>query len=485
MPAPQGHAGEEQRRGAGRLAILLAFTMLASGACSSRLSEEQAREQLSTVYGSVPGGTAQLESGRSTSGSATSPTDGAAGALAQGTTTAGPGVSAGSNGSSTSGDGGTGDGGTGDGRSGTSSGSSREAGKAPIVLGMVGSFSGVLGAHYSPSRDAAAAWAKQVNARGGIDGHPVKLLIADNDNSAGNDVAHVRRLIEHEGAIAIINFHPAAGGADAVGPYAQDNKFAIIGGSGFEPAWNKYVGMFPLTTGDNEHTTAWAKAMKEAGKNKVASVHCTEGALCAERQKRWKQAAQRLGLEVVYEGQVSLAQPDYTASCTSARSAGAEAMLPILDGAGKLRLARDCDRQGYNPLIINSAPANDAPAYAEGMIAPISSFPWFLQSGSPALDEYGAAMKKYTKSQAAFSTIGWTAGKLLERTLTGRVSDQPQKSDVLEGLYALKGETLGGLVQPLTFTRGKPAPTVKCTWLATVKDGRWTAPIGMKTTYCS
>lgn len=45
-------------------------------------------------------------------------------------------------------------------------------------------------------------------------------------------------------------------------------------------------------------------------------------------------------------------------------------------------------------------------------------------------------------------------------------------------------EDLWGLVPALTFAQGKPAPEVKCSYLAVVKNGKWTAPDGLRATLC-
>jgi hypothetical protein len=39
---------------------------------------------------------------------------------------------------------------------------------------------------------------------------------------------------------------------------------------------------------------------------------------------------------------------------------------------------------------------------------------------------------------------------------------------VYQGLYLLKNETLGGLIPPMNYTKGKPAPISTC--YSTIKD---------------
>src|SRR5207244_8063209 len=70
------------------------------------------------------------------------------------------------------------------------------AAKAPIVVGMNCDCSGVIGAAESTARDSFQAWVQVVNAKGSIDGHPVRLLYADDNNSASQDLQNVKTFVE-------------------------------------------------------------------------------------------------------------------------------------------------------------------------------------------------------------------------------------------------------------------------------------------------
>jgi branched-chain amino acid transport system substrate-binding protein len=159
-------------------------------------------------------------------------------------------------------------------------------------------------------------------------------------------------------------------------------------------------------------------------------------------------------------------------------------VVTIADGERSKRYARDCQRQGYKHLIVVPDATQNPPASLEGAISPLPSFPWFITSGSPALDEYGAVMKKYVSRTNNKTTSGWVAGKLMEKALTGNVSAKPTRQDVLNGLWKLKGETLGGLSQPLTFPKGKPAVPIACSYEATVKGDKYVSRTGMRAAYC-
>src|SRR5207248_209476 len=159
----------------------------------------------------------------------------------------------------------------------------------------------------------------------------------------------------------------------------------------------------------------------------------------------------------VHEAAVSLAQPDFTAEILAARNAGAEAILPATDLASVIRLKQAAARQNYSPLVSIHMQAHDERFIktggqdAEGILVS-GSFPSWE---SPLLADFRAAMARYVPGgiKASLSVQNWVAGKLLEQIAKG-LPENPTSEDVLRGLYALKGETLGGLMPPLAYREG-------------------------------
>jgi branched-chain amino acid transport system substrate-binding protein len=74
------------------------------------------------------------------------------------------------------------------------------------------------------------------------------------------------------------------------------------------------------------------------------------------------------------------------------------------------------------------------------------------------------------------STLGaemWGAGKLIE-LLAKRFPANPTAADFLDGLYALRGETVGGIFPPLAFVKGKGhAATNQCVIPVKVAGGQF------------
>jgi branched-chain amino acid transport system substrate-binding protein len=65
-----------------------------------------------------------------------------------------------------------------------------------IKVGLVCTCSGsVFGSALIPAKDVYQAWVDSVNAGGGINGHPVKLIAEDDAGNLGNAVTDIQTLI--------------------------------------------------------------------------------------------------------------------------------------------------------------------------------------------------------------------------------------------------------------------------------------------------
>ena len=129
-----------------------------------------------------------------------------------------------------------------------------------------------------------------------------------------------------------------------------------------------------------------------------------------------------------------------------------------MDGFSSIRVMRSARRQNYNPEFTMQHGAHDSrfPAAGgtdvEGALISAGLPHW----ESPKLADYRAAMAKYYPGAVlgTLSETSWVTGKLMERIATG-FGDTVTSQDFLRGLYALHGETLGGILPPLSYVEGK------------------------------
>lgn len=474
------------------LAALLALALLATAACGSRRSEED----FAALY-------AGNESARSAAARQSAGDDGGDDAPADGTGvdgsgtdgTGGDGAAPSDGGSATTGGGSTGGGsGSTAGTAGTAGGDDGDGGPGvvlvlrgrPIRLGSVGTTSGPIGSALAPGVRAAQAWAAWVNANGGIAGRPVELVVADDGGDPARHRSLVQQLVEERGVVAFLHTTAALSGQSAVS-YLERKGIPVVGSEGGSPWFLTSPMYFPQMPSDTRLASSFGNLMAALGKpkgfTKVAIVSCAEAQGCASATT--EQGFTQAGLQIVYRARASLAQPDYTAPCLAARDQGAQMMFVALDGQANQRLADNCAAVGFRPLLVHSAqsttPAELARPSMDGAYVGQSTAPWF-QTSIPAVAEYDRVLKAYAPSVVSDGSAiqGWVSARLMEAALR-KAPDPTTSAGILQGLYSIQGDDLGGLTYPISFTAGQrnnAGVMPACYWLVRVQRGTFVSPDG-------
>jgi branched-chain amino acid transport system substrate-binding protein len=338
-----------------------------------------------------------------------------------------------------------------------------------------------------PIFQGAQIWVKWVNTRGGVNGHQVNLLVYDDGCDPQRHRAQVQEAVEQRKVQAFLgNVEPFTGQPSV--EYVTQKKIPVVGISLGE-TWDYTSPMyFPQASAGHAviytGLAAAAQQLLPEGKKKLASLVCAEAQLCRDGDAVFGTAAKEYGFEHVYRAQASLAQPDFTAECLNAKNAGADVMIILLDSNSITRITNSCARQGFKPnyATVSSLITEDQgqnPNLA-GMSGSSPTFPWF-QTGTPMADEFQQAMKTVGANvpPGLGPATGWTSGKLFELA-TRNLAEPPTNVGILQGLWNIKDNDLGGITQPLTFTEGQPAKPISCWWNIRLKDKKWISPDGFK-----
>jgi len=355
-----------------------------------------------------------------------------------------------------------------------------------ITLGVVGTLSGPVGAVYAQTPTALRVWARDLNDRGGINGHPVDLIFADDGGDPARYQSEVRDLVENRHVLAFVG-NPAPLTNQAAKSYLEAHRVSVVGGDLGSSVWIESPMHFPQgTTADEQLFGVLATGKRLTGKIKFGTITCQELQVCHDADSHWQSDyARALGMQPVSRAQVTIAQPDYTAECLNARQAGAELLVMAIDINSAYRIATSCARAGYHPPMsvpysgISSAQASDP--NLEGLMGTLPTFPW-VATDTPGELAFAAAMQKYAPGSdlSGSASVGWAAGKLFEKAAT--VAPQPlTREGLLAALWSMKGETLGGLTPPLTFTKDQPTAPNRCWFVMQIVHGQWTTPSGSAT----
>jgi branched-chain amino acid transport system substrate-binding protein len=351
-----------------------------------------------------------------------------------------------------------------------------------VVVASVGTYTGPVGTVIRPLLDGAQVWVRYINDHGGLNGHKLVFLVYDDGGDSARHRAQVQEAVERKSAVAFLMNGEAVTGAGSV-EYITAKRIPVIGITGGETWMETSPMYFPQNSG----ASAWGRTLVPAiarqlpkGKTKLGSMVCVEAPECDGLDRDIAEGAKSEGLNHVYRGRASFTQPDYTAECLAAQNAKADIFFMLMDQNSVGRVATACARQAYRPIYAIAGPSveerqKDNPNL-DGMLGSSNTFPYF-QGNTPATAEFQAAMKTYGQAlqPGPSLSLGWTAGKLLQKA-AATAPEPLTTASLLTGLWSMKGETLGGITAPRTFTEGKPSEQVSCWFFLHLKSGAWTTP---------
>jgi branched-chain amino acid transport system substrate-binding protein len=344
---------------------------------------------------------------------------------------------------------------------------------ADIVIGSVGTYSGIVGQNVGPGVRGVQAWVADTNARGGINGHQVRFVVADDGGDPARQRALVQQQVEQRGVVAFVyNAAPLSGQASV--DYLNKVRVPVIGSEGGSDWFNQSPMFFPQnSSGKQLVLTPVASAtvsMLPKGIKKLGLMYCSDGIqVCEDARQLVPEESKKYGFDFVYNGSGSLAQPDFTANCLAAQNAGAQMILMMMDRNSAQRVARGCSNVGYKPVILLSQTVEtDALATdpnLQGSVGVSLVAPWF-DTTNPAVAKFRKAMATYAPGVDMSGTpiLGWAAAKLLERSLSTITGTVINPASILAGLWSIKGDTLGGLTPALTYVKERPTGRYVCFW---------------------
>ena len=354
----------------------------------------------------------------------------------------------------------------------------------PIKVGNIGTYSGDSAGSHVAAKYAIEAWAKSVNENGGIDGRPIEVIAVDDKGDPATGATAAKKLVEQDKVVAIVGEHST--GATGWAPYVAEKNIPVIGGYTNDTAFVGYPNWF--NTGGNILSNFWAIA--EQGVNagpKMAMLYCAEVPGCKAASTILETFGTPIGLDVAYTAGVAANSSDYTAVCLAMQDAGVQSYNMSVATAVNQRIADQCAALGFEAQLVQVGDTatnlrEKQPVYDGTQF--VGNSPGFFVDTTPAEKEYQAAMEKYVPDlgsdavpNAPSSLNSWVAGKLFEAAVKASGSKDITSQTLFDGLYALKGETLGGLAPPLTYTQGQPT-LFNVYYPYQLEDGKWVQPEG-------
>lgn len=350
--------------------------------------------------------------------------------------------------------------------------------KPEIKIGMMVALTGPTSSSDAPAEPVAKAWADWVNANGGIDGHPVSMVIEDTKSDGATATAAAKKLLADTSVLAVTLTSSATETQTA--EVLGEEDIAVVGATGYTPqVWGAVPNFFGTTPFAIPDILAQFASAKAVGATNWSAVICTENAQCKSSVPLYEAGAGLYGQTLGGHFEVSVSAPSYTAECLRLLEEDTDYLqLSIAPAAGS-RLIADCDAQGYTGWYGASAGSVstmlteiDGVRLAGG----IQGFPWWADVEPVA--EYRDAMEEY-QPDAEYAnpsaTAVWSSLEVIRASLA-EVSETPTREDVFTGLYGMKDFDAGGLLpQSVTFTEGETPAVLDCIWLYKLEDGEFTS----------
>jgi branched-chain amino acid transport system substrate-binding protein len=326
------------------------------------------------------------------------------------------------------------------------------AGRAepPLVVGALLAVTGPASFLGAPEARSLELLVADLNARGGIGGRQVKLVVKDTGASPEKAVSMARQLIDEEQVFAIIG--PSTSGESmAVKPIAQEAKVLLLSCAAAEAIVNPVVSwVFKTAQKDSDAMAQIFAAMKQRQVTRIGLLSSNTGFGKAGKDQIEK-LAPAAGITVVASEVYDKAATDLTAEVTKLNAAGVEAILNWSIEPAQAIVLKNARQLGFKGPIFQSHGfgniqyAKAAGAAAEGVIFPASRVlvaeP--LPDSHPqkaVLVAYKKAYEgKFSEPASAFGGYAWDALLLLAHAAKVGGLDPARTRDALEATRGFVG----------------------------------------------
>jgi branched-chain amino acid transport system substrate-binding protein len=330
----------------------------------------------------------------------------------------------------------------------------RGAESEPYVVGAIFSITGPASYLGEPERNTVQMLVQEINAQGGIKGHPVKAVIFDDEGDVTKARLHATKLIDMEKALAIVGpslTHTSMTVLDTT----QKVKVPLIScaaGVGITAPAQERKWVFKTPQTDQMAVSRIYQYLSKKGLTKVAILTVSTGFGVSGKEQLLALAPQ-FGMEVVTQEVFGEKDTDMTPQLTKIRGTAAQAVICWGTGPAPALVAKNMKQLALQiPLVQSHGAASKkfielAGDAAQGIILPAGKLAVYQQL--PDSDPQKAVCRDYAeKYQAAFkapvSSFGGYASdamKMLLQALEKAGSDREKIRDALENTKNYVGVT--------------------------------------------
>jgi branched-chain amino acid transport system substrate-binding protein len=353
----------------------------------------------------------------------------------------------------------------------------------PYVIGYVADITGMARANYAPEAEGTRLYIDYLNAKGGINGHPVKLVIEDGRSEPAKSAAVAKKLIVEDKALALMGLGFSRAQPPVMELAKKDGVAVVAGYTLISPAHKTQPGDVGFATGYIMHPKfhpggyGYARVAAELHpKGRIAnSAYDTPGG------RFWSQWAadwaKKMGLDVVYHEDVPPGTVDLSPWATKVAKADPDMFVIAVGGEIFIPLATALEKSGWTKDLMFPDFVAEGD-FVKGIKRLMTNGEWILWFGRyasafekiPEYDRIREAMKKFGHQYplSARHAQGWTMGRLIEQALK-KAGWPCTRAKVIAALEQTNLDTKGLSGGPIRFT---PTDHYGPTWW---KVSRWNA----------
>jgi len=316
----------------------------------------------------------------------------------------------------------------------------------PYIIGGIFSITGPASYLGEPERNSMEMVAEEINAKGGLNGHPLKLVIYDDEGDVTKARLHAEKLLQKDQVLAIVGpslTHTSM----TVLEITQKAKMPLIscaaGAAITSPAKDRFW-VFKTAQTDQMAVSRIYQYCQKHGITKVAILTVSTGFGVAGKEQLLSQGS-KYGIEVVGQEVFGEKDTDMTPQLTKIRGTAAQAVICWGTGPAPALVAKNMKQLGLTlPLIQSHGAASKkfielAAEAGEGIIMPAGKLVIYTQL--PDSDPQKAVCKEYTEKykakfkapESSFGGYAYDALRMLNQALAKAGNDQAKIRAELEG----------------------------------------------------
>ena len=322
----------------------------------------------------------------------------------------------------------------------------------PYVVGGIFSISGPASYLGEPERNSLEMVVGALNAKGGINGHPIKLTIYDDEGDVTKARLHATKLTQDKKCLAIIG--PSLSHTSmAVLEITQKAKLPLISCAASvkitSPAKDR-AWVFKTAQTDQMAVGRIYQYLQKKNLKQVAILTVSTGFGVSGKQQLLEQAP-KYGIQVVAQEVFGEKDTDMTPQLTKLRSSPAQAVICWGTGPAPALVAKNMKQLGITiPLVQSHGVASKkfielAGDAGDGIILPAGKLAIWQQL--PDTDPQKAVCKEYAEKyhakfkapESSFGGYAYDAIRMLNQVLTKAGNNRDKIRGGLEGLKNFVG----------------------------------------------